>query len=103
MSQRVFSPPWGRKLSVILRDRFKMNFYSNRLQMGVCFVAFLGHISEDMPCETRRAYAPFRSVFMTNFIMKRSLIKSKQKQGPKKFIALKKYLRSVENNEKRPL
>ena len=58
---------------VLLRDRFKMNFYSSRLRRGVCFVPFLCHISEDMPCETRRAYAPSRAAFMTNFIMKRSL------------------------------
>jgi hypothetical protein len=50
-----------------------MNFCSSRLQRDVCFVAFLVHISEDMPCETRRAYAPSRSAFTTNFILKRSL------------------------------
>jgi hypothetical protein len=50
-----------------------MNFCLSRLRRCICFVAFLDHISEDMPCETRRAYTPSRSAFMINFIMKRSL------------------------------
>jgi hypothetical protein len=50
-----------------------MSFYSSRLRRGVCFVAFLGHIAEDMPCEKRRAYAPSRSAFITKVILIQAL------------------------------
>jgi hypothetical protein len=72
-NKEAFYSIFFRAVSETFRDRFIMNFYSSWLRWGVCCVAFLGHISVDMPCETRLAYVPSRSAFITNFILKRSL------------------------------